>query len=111
MPVGTHLIIDACSCNSPVLTDEAALAGILERACKEAGARVRAVHEHKFEPGGVTVLACLAESSAVLHTYPELGRWFADVFTCGGVDPLPVGHALADALGGMVRMESFPRGV
>lgn len=112
MPVGTHLLINASGCDSPILTDEGALAGILERACREAGARVRAVHEHKFEgPGGVTILACLAESSAVLHTYPELGQWFADVFTCAGIDPMPAGHVLANELGGTVRMEQFPRGV
>jgi S-adenosylmethionine decarboxylase len=37
----------------------------------------------RFEPQGVTVLALLSESHASIHTYPEVGAMFVDVFTCG----------------------------
>ncbi len=36
-----------------------------------------------FTPHGVTVLALLAESHASIHSYPERGAMFVDVFTCG----------------------------
>ena len=49
----------------------------------EAGATLCEVMSHRFAPQGVTVLAMLAESHASVHTYPELGTVFVDVFTCG----------------------------
>ncbi|WP_040835470.1 adenosylmethionine decarboxylase [Nocardia brevicatena] len=42
------------------------------------------VHK-QFEPQGVTVLALLSESHASIHTYPESGDIFVDVFTCGSI--------------------------
>ena len=35
----------------------------------------------RFAPQGATVIALLAESHASVHTYPEHGSLFADVFT------------------------------
>ena len=39
--------------------------------------------DKRFEPHGVTVLALLAESHASIHSYPERGAMFVDVFTGG----------------------------
>ena len=58
-------------------------------AVTEAGATLCEVISHRFTPQGVTVLAMLAESHASVHTYPELGAVFVDVFTCGDeADPV-----------------------
>jgi S-adenosylmethionine decarboxylase proenzyme len=54
----------------------------------------------RFVPQGVTVLALLSESHASLHTYPEVGAVFLDVFTCGSrADPELATRLLAEALG------------
>jgi S-adenosylmethionine decarboxylase len=45
------------------------------------------------------VLALLSESHASLHTYPEVGSMFLDVFTCGNrADPKLAAQLLAEAL-------------
>jgi S-adenosylmethionine decarboxylase proenzyme len=72
----------------------------MERALKQAGATVCEVIAKRFDPQGVTVLALLSESHASLHTYPEHGSLFADVFTCGPhADPRQAVALLGEALG------------
>ncbi len=38
---------------------------------------------HEFEPEGITIVAILADSHAVLHTWPEECFAMAEFFTCG----------------------------
>ncbi|HME54730.1 MAG TPA: adenosylmethionine decarboxylase [Candidatus Lokiarchaeia archaeon] len=38
---------------------------------------------HEFEPEGITVIAILADSHAILHTWPETSFVMAEIFTCG----------------------------
>lgn len=85
---------------SPVLLDDAdLLRSVLETTVTEAGASIRGVLAHRFAPQGVTVLALLAESHASVHTYPEIGAAFVDVFTCGDrADPEHAVRLLAKAL-------------
>jgi S-adenosylmethionine decarboxylase proenzyme len=63
-------------------------------------------------PHGVTVVAMLAESHASVHTYPELGASFVDVFTCGeSADPERAVRLLAEALGAdSLRLTTVLRG-
>jgi S-adenosylmethionine decarboxylase len=67
----------------------------------------------KFEPQGVTVLALLSESHASIHTYPEVGSVFVDVFTCGTrAKPALAVQLLSDALGASsTRTDVVTRGV
>jgi hypothetical protein len=60
----------------------------------------------------ITVLALLAESHASVHTYPEVGSTFVDVFTCGErADPEKAVRLLAEALGTTsVELSSVARG-
>jgi len=37
---------------------------------------------HQFLPVGVTHVLVLAESHMSIHTYPEFGRAYVDLFTC-----------------------------
>ncbi len=49
-------------------------------ACK---ARVIKIDGHQFQPEGVTLTAILADSHAVLHTWPEEAFVIVEIFTCG----------------------------
>jgi S-adenosylmethionine decarboxylase proenzyme len=59
-------------------TLRAAFIGALERA----GATIVGSMEHGFSGTGVTCIAILAESHAVLHTWPESGVVNIDIFSC-----------------------------
>tara|TARA_Y100000389_G_C17470276_1_gene529853 strand:+ start:1705 stop:1956 length:252 start_codon:yes stop_codon:yes gene_type:complete len=49
---------------------------------------------HKFKserncvdkPGGISGLVLLCESHASIHTYPETGKMYADIFSCKDLD-------------------------
>jgi spermidine synthase len=95
-----------------VLCDEPGLRASLTRSLADAGATVLQVVSHRFDPAGVTVLAMLAESHASVHTWPERGRAFVDVFTCGtSADPERAVTLLAGRLGATeVHLERRRRG-
>lgn len=109
---GTHVLAELDRVDSRLLDDETFLRAALARTLTEAGATVCDVIAHRFEPQGVTVLAMLAESHASVHTYPEIGAAFVDVFTCGDrADPAQAVRLLGDALGsGPVTMSTVRRG-
>jgi len=52
-------------------------------AVEASGATLLNYVKHTFPQGGVTLLLLLAESHASIHTYPEHGACFVDLFTCG----------------------------
>lgn len=79
---GCHVLAEFTGVSPALANDVRRLRRILDDALTRAGATVCTVVDKQFEPHGVTVLALLAESHASLHTYPELGAIFADVFTC-----------------------------
>ncbi|MFD4182289.1 adenosylmethionine decarboxylase [Rhodococcus sp. NPDC058514] len=109
---GTHVVAELHGIAPARLDDPRFLRDTLRTALTAAGATVCEVIEHRFEPQGVTVLALLAESHASVHTYPELGSAFVDVFTCGpSADPELAVRLLADALGAEVSGNRvIPRG-
>jgi len=80
---GQHVLAEMEGIDADLLNDEALLRDILTRVLDQAAASVLDVTSKRFEPQGVTVLALLSESHASLHTYPEIGSVFVDVFTCG----------------------------
>lgn len=96
---GCHVLAEFQGVDPVLLDDVGFLRGTLERSLGEAGATVCDVVSRRFVPQGVTVLALLSESHASLHTYPELGSVFLDVFTCGDrADPELAMRLLAEAL-------------
>ncbi|WP_026454062.1 adenosylmethionine decarboxylase [Saccharomonospora iraqiensis] len=109
---GKHVLAELEDIEPQLLDDETFLRSTLANTLTDAGATVCEVIAHRFEPQGVTVLAMLAESHASVHTYPEIGAVFVDVFTCGErADPERAVTLLADALGtGSVSMSTFHRG-
>src|ERR1044072_6987515 len=80
---GRHVLAEFHGVPAGVLDDVAGLRHALEHALRAAGATVCQVIAQRFVPQGVTVLALLSESHASVHTYPEVGSLFVDVFTCG----------------------------
>lgn len=110
---GRHVLAELHGIEPAVLDDVDFLSETLQRALKQAGATVCDVVSKRFDPQGVTVLALLAESHASLHTYPERGSVFADVFTCGWrADPTEAIRLLADSLGATrVQTQTVHRGL
>lgn len=96
---GRHVLAELEGVDPASLNDAGFLAETLRSALQRAGATVHEVVAHRFDPQGVTVLALLSESHASVHTYPEHGSLFADVFTCGDrADPELAVRLLAEAL-------------
>jgi S-adenosylmethionine decarboxylase proenzyme len=110
---GRHVLAELDGASPVVLDDELYLRGALESALRECGATVCQVVSKRFSPQGVTVLALLSESHASLHSYPEIGSAFVDVFTCGQKpDPELAVRSLAGALGASVaRCQTLCRGL
>ncbi len=109
---GRHVLAELCGVAPVLLDDEAALRRVMCTALEQAGATVLQVIAHRFAPQGVTVLALLAESHASLHSWPEHGSAFVDVFTCGDTaDPEQAVRLIADGLGAtVVRRDTVRRG-
>ena len=98
--VGQHVLAEFEGIDPEPLDDVGFLVGTLRGALRAAGATVCDVVSKRFVPQGVTVVALLSESHASLHTYPEHGSVFLDVFTCGDrADPELAMRLLAESLG------------
>ncbi len=82
-PVGTHCVLEMCSCPVERLNDEAFVRDTIEQAVKEGLSTLLKLNSHKFDPQGVTAFAILAESHISIHTWPENGYAAVDIFTCG----------------------------
>lgn len=94
-----HVIADVSDLDAALLDDLGRCREIVDSACSAGGATVLDLVSHHFTPQGVTVLALLAESHASLHTWPEVGCAFVDVFTCGSVDPAEIVQLILSGLG------------
>ncbi len=109
---GQHVLAEFAGIEASLLDDELFLRRTLEHVLDQAGATVCEVSSKQFEPQGVTVLALLSESHASIHTYPEIGALFVDVFTCGDrAQPELAVRLLAEALGAAtVQTKTIHRG-
>lgn len=96
---GQHVLAELEGVDPELLDDEQFLQETLHHALSRSQATVCDMMIKRFEPQGVTVLALLSESHASLHTYPEDGSMFIDVFTCGNTArPELAVQLLAEAL-------------
>lgn len=107
--LGQHGILDGSGVDFETLNDRGLMRLWLVEACKAAGATILQIGSHRFEPQGITVFCLLAESHASIHTYPEHGRYMADVFTCGDIDPRVALVHLHQKFGGPGHIEIFDR--
>lgn len=63
------------------MTSERAAEGFVD-ALRRAGATIVEVVSHQYPGQGLTCVAILEESHAVLHTWPEAAVVHIDIFTC-----------------------------
>jgi S-adenosylmethionine decarboxylase len=83
-PIGFHVFGDFSKCeNVELLEDEKYTRELLETAAILSNATPLEFSFHKFSPAGITATLILSESHISIHTYPEQGDVFLDIFTCG----------------------------
>ena len=80
---GVHFIASYCDCDMTALADLEKLTDAMMCAVKKSGATVLEVSSWTFPPNGLTMVFLLSESHASIHTCPEHGACFVDLFTCG----------------------------
>lgn len=97
-----HAVADVSGVDAATLDNVMFLQAALVVECQAHGLIVLHVVSHEFEPQGVSVVVLLAESHASVHTWPELGEAYVDVFSCGDADPVAVVSAIVRRLGGVV---------
>ncbi|MBH0775142.1 adenosylmethionine decarboxylase [Nocardia bovistercoris] len=110
---GWHVLAEFGGVDAALCDDLERLESALRESLIAAGVTICDVVHKKFDPQGVTVLALLSESHASIHTYPESGDIFVDVFTCGsiGAGATKAVELLRDKLSPAdVRMQVIQRG-
>ncbi len=108
---GAHVMVDLYGASFDVLNDQSTIARVFEKAVPKGGATLLGIQLKQFEPQGVTALALLSESHVSIHTYPEKGSAFLDVFTCGDCDPELITNEIASELGAKLKdVKYVPRG-
>lgn len=74
--------VDLAGCSAISATPPETVAAIFVEALEQAGATVVRTLSHHFPGAGLTCVLILAESHAVLHTWPETGTANIDIFSC-----------------------------
>ncbi len=80
---GKHFMASFMKCDKEIMADSAGLAEVMKTAVGLTGAGILDNRVHFFVPQGMTQVLLLSESHASIHTYPEYGACFVDLFTCG----------------------------
>lgn len=80
---GVHFLASYCDCDQEALTNLEALQQAMLEAVEQCGATILNESHYVFPPHGLTMVILLSESHASIHTYPEHGACFVDLFTCG----------------------------
>jgi S-adenosylmethionine decarboxylase len=82
---GKHFVASYLECDLKALTDLDELIKAMDCAVRASGATILEKTPFVFPPNGLTIVYLLSESHASLHTYPEYGACFVDLFTCGDI--------------------------
>ena len=80
---GKHFIASYLDCDLRAIADLDSLVQAMNSAVSSSGATILDKCSYVFAPNGLTIVYLLSESHASLHTYPEYGACFVDLFTCG----------------------------
>lgn len=92
--------VDLRDCRRITALSPEAITAAFSEALTAAGATVVERLSHNFPGTGLTSVLILAESHAVLHTWPETGMVNIDIFSCSPrLKSLSAIAALADAFG------------
>lgn len=94
--IGKHFLASYYGCDKEILNDKEVLSKLMAMAVYASGATIIGECAYQFDPHGITILYLLSESHASIHTYPEHGACFVDIFTCGlTCDPLKFDEKLS----------------
>jgi S-adenosylmethionine decarboxylase len=74
--------VDLRGCTAIAAQAPESVAETFQRTLEDAGATVVRSLSHTFPGTGLTCVLILAESHAVLHTWPETGTVNVDIFSC-----------------------------
>ncbi|GAA1310087.1 adenosylmethionine decarboxylase [Saccharothrix xinjiangensis] len=97
---GKHIMCDITGVAEDVVLDNTRILDSIALGITDSGATLCGVQLKEFEPIGLAAVYILSESHVSVHTYPELGALFFDVFTCGDhCVPERILDALLRALG------------
>jgi S-adenosylmethionine decarboxylase len=97
--LGRHVIAELWDCNPDRLDNLETVEHVMVDAAIDAGADIREVTFHKFNPQGISGVIVISESHLTIHTFPEHGYASVDVYTCGEtIDPNVAAHAIAEYL-------------
>lgn len=80
---GKHFVASYLDCDPTAISNLDKLIEAMDAAVNASGATILAKTPYVFPPDGLTIVYLLSESHASLHTYPEYGACFVDLFTCG----------------------------
>ena len=101
---GKHFLASYLDCDSEAISDVANMLSAMDAAVLASGATLLDATSYVFPPSGLTVVYLLSESHASLHTYPEHGACFVDLFTCGD-------HCVAEQFDAALRSYLKPKQV
>jgi S-adenosylmethionine decarboxylase proenzyme len=74
--------VDLSGCKAIATLPPKTVTAFFVRALESAGATVVQEVSHNFPGTGLTCVLILAESHAILHTWPETGTVNIDIFSC-----------------------------
>jgi S-adenosylmethionine decarboxylase len=110
--ISRHVLAELYECDDTVLDDVATIRVQMLATARLIGATVVGEVFHRFSPRGVSGVVVIAESHLSVHTWPERSYVAIDIFTCGGLDPIPGIRFLAEALGArQYRLQEILRGL
>ena len=101
---GKHFLASYLDCDLKAISDLDGMLNAMDEAVRASGATILNFTPHVFPPNGLTVVYLLSESHASLHTYPEHGACFVDLFTCGD-------HCIAEKFDAALRSYLQPKEV
>ncbi len=70
-------------CDLEAIGNVEGMIAAMNEAVLSSGATILDSLPYVFEPNGLTMVFLLSESHGSIHTYPEHGACFVDLFTCG----------------------------
>lgn len=80
---GKHILAEFILISPALINDTNALIDTTKNLINQSGATLIETKIYEFEPNGFTIFFVLKESHVSIHSYPEFGAMFLDVFTCG----------------------------
>lgn len=92
--MGNHVLLEVYDVSFDLLNELEPLLRVVQQAILDVNMTILNVYTHQFEPQGLTILFCLAESHVSLHTFPEHHCISFDAYTCGNNNPKSIALSL-----------------